>query len=53
MPVNFKQLIHEGDMSQNVYLQPDDFIYLPSALATDSWPGKAARATWSRELLFA
>jgi protein involved in polysaccharide export with SLBB domain len=35
MPVNFKRLIHEGDMSQNVYLQPDDFIYLPSALATE------------------
>lgn len=34
MPINFKKLIHEGEMSQNVYLQPDDFVYLPSALAT-------------------
>lgn len=35
LPVNFKRLIHEGDMSQNIYLQSDDFVYLPSALATE------------------
>ena len=35
MPVNFNRLIHEGDMSQNVYLEPDDFVYLPSALASE------------------
>ena len=35
MPVNFKKLIHEGDLSQNIYLEPDDFIYLPSALSTE------------------
>ena len=35
LPVNFKTLIHGGDMSQNVYLEPDDFIFLPSALATE------------------
>ncbi len=35
MPVNFKKLIHEGDLSQNIYLEPDDFVYLPSALATE------------------
>ena len=35
LPVNFKKLIHEGDMAQNVYLEPDDFIYLPSALSTE------------------
>ncbi len=29
--VDFNRLLREGDMSQNVYLQPDDFIYLPSA----------------------
>lgn len=34
MPVNFKKLVHEGDTSQNIYLQPDDFVYLPSAMAT-------------------
>jgi protein involved in polysaccharide export with SLBB domain len=34
LPVNFKSLIHEGDLSQNIYLQPDDFVFLPSALST-------------------
>jgi protein involved in polysaccharide export with SLBB domain len=29
--VDFSRLLREGDMSQNVYLQPNDFIYLPSA----------------------
>jgi len=35
LPVNFKKLIHEGDMSQNIYLESDDFIFLPSALASE------------------
>ena len=35
LPVNFKKLLREGDMSQNIYLQPDDFIYLPSALSKE------------------
>lgn len=35
MPVDFHKLIHEGDLSQNVYLEPDDFIYLPSALSSE------------------
>lgn len=35
LPVDFKRLIHEGDMSQNIYLEPDDFLYLPSALSTE------------------
>lgn len=30
LPVNFERLLREGDMSQNIYLQPDDFVYLPS-----------------------
>jgi protein involved in polysaccharide export with SLBB domain len=29
--VDFNRLLREGDMSQNVYLQPNDFVYLPSA----------------------
>lgn len=28
--VDFRRLLREGDMSQNIYLQPDDFIYLPA-----------------------
>ena len=35
LPVNFHQLIREGDTSQNIYLEPDDFIYLPSSLSSE------------------
>ena len=35
LPVNFSQLLTQGDLSQNIYLQPDDFIYFPSAAAQD------------------
>lgn len=31
LPVNFQKLLRQGDMSQNIYLQPDDFVYLPSS----------------------
>ena len=31
VPVDFEKLMGEGDLSQNIYLQPDDFIYVPSA----------------------
>lgn len=34
LPVSFERLLH-GDLSQNIYLQPDDFIYFPSAAARD------------------
>jgi protein involved in polysaccharide export with SLBB domain len=29
--VDFERLLRQGDLSQNIYLQPDDFVYLPSA----------------------
>jgi polysaccharide export outer membrane protein len=29
--VDFKKLLYQGDMSQNIYLQPDDMVYLPSS----------------------
>jgi polysaccharide biosynthesis/export protein len=35
LPVNFERLLLEGDLSQNIYLEPDDFIYFPSAAARD------------------
>ena len=35
IPVNFHQLLREGDTSQNIFLQPDDFIYLPSSLSSE------------------
>jgi len=33
MRVDFSKLLHHGDFSQNVYLRPDDFIYLRSGVS--------------------
>jgi len=30
VPVDFQRLLRDGDLSQNVYLQPGDFIFMPS-----------------------
>jgi protein involved in polysaccharide export with SLBB domain len=35
VPVNFERLLKRGDLSQNIYLQPDDFIYLRPATARE------------------
>lgn len=35
LPVNFQRLLRVGDTSQNLYLEPDDFIYLPSSLSSE------------------
>ncbi|PYI81878.1 MAG: hypothetical protein DME26_19080 [Verrucomicrobia bacterium] len=35
LPVDFYRLLREGDTSQNIYLRPDDFVYVPSALAQE------------------
>jgi len=35
LPIDFAELINKGDMSQNIYLQPDDFVYFPSSLERD------------------
>ncbi|MDB6028619.1 MAG: Polysaccharide export protein [Verrucomicrobiales bacterium] len=29
LPVDFHRLMQEGDLSQNIYLEPDDFVYMP------------------------
>ncbi len=44
LPVDFRRLLQEGDASQNVYLQPDDFVYVPSALAQEVYVLGAVRA---------
>lgn len=31
LPVDFQLLLRDGALAQNIYLQPDDFIFLPSA----------------------
>lgn len=35
LPVDFHRLLREGDMSQNIFLHPDDFVYVPSAVARE------------------
>jgi polysaccharide export outer membrane protein len=43
LPVDFRRLVREGDLSQNIYLQPDDFVYLPTATARDVYVLGAVR----------
>jgi polysaccharide export outer membrane protein len=43
LPVNFSNLLLRGDTSQNIYLEPDDFIYLPSTLSRDIYVLGAVR----------
>jgi len=35
LPVDMAKLLRDGDLSHNIYLQPNDFIYLPSALTNE------------------
>lgn len=35
IPVDFQRLLREGDLSQNIYLESGDYLYLPSALSTE------------------
>lgn len=34
LPINFVKLVRDGDASQNIYLQHNDYIYIPSAQAS-------------------
>ena len=43
LPVSFDRLLRQGDMSQNIYLQPDDFIYFPSSVSRDIYVLGAVR----------
>lgn len=35
LPVDLHRLLNEGDLSQNIYLQPDDFVYFTPAYARE------------------
>ncbi len=35
LPVNFTRLLRQGDMAHNIYLEPDDLVYLPSAVSQE------------------
>jgi polysaccharide biosynthesis/export protein len=43
VPVDFQRLLEHGDMSQNIYLQPDDFVYVPSGAAREIYLFGAVR----------
>lgn len=44
LPVDFARLLREGDMSQNIYLKSEDFVYVPSASAREIYVLGAVRA---------
>jgi protein involved in polysaccharide export with SLBB domain len=44
LPVDFQRLLKMGDMSQNIYLQPDDFVYVPSSLVNEVYVLGAVRS---------
>jgi len=44
LPVDFQRLLEHGDMSQNIYLQPDDFIFVPSGAAREIYLFGAVRS---------
>lgn len=35
LPVDFRKLLHEGDMSRNIEVEPNDFIYIASTISND------------------
>ena len=35
MDVDFRKLFHEGDLTQNIGLEPDDYIYIPSSIVNE------------------
>ena len=35
LPVDFQRLMNRGDLSQNIYLQPDDFVYFAPAYSSE------------------
>ncbi len=35
LPVNFRRLLHEGDMKFNIEIEPNDFIYIASNISND------------------
>ncbi len=42
IPVDFQKLLRDGDLNQNIWLEPNDFIYLPSSLSNEVYVMGAA-----------
>jgi protein involved in polysaccharide export with SLBB domain len=43
LSVDFYRLLHDGDASQNIYLEPNDFVYLPSTVSQEVYVLGAVR----------
>ena len=43
LPIDLGALIQRGDMSQNIFLQADDFVYFPSSMSRDIYVLGAVR----------
>ena len=50
MPVDFAKLYLDGDLSQNVQLEPDDYIYLASALRNEFYVVGAVQVQGAQQL---
>jgi protein involved in polysaccharide export with SLBB domain len=35
LPVDFRRLLHDGDMTRNIEIEPNDFIYVASTISND------------------
>ena len=35
VPVDFQRLFSQGDLSQNILIEPDDYLYFPSSIANE------------------
>lgn len=44
LPVDFQKLFDHGDTSQNIYLQPGDYVYIPSSLNSNLYVLGAVRS---------
>lgn len=51
LPVDFYQLLREGDMSQNIFLQPGDFVYVPSSTVREVYVLGAVRVPQTVEFV--
>lgn len=43
VPINFEKLFHEGDLSQNLQIEPDDYLYFPSTALKEIYVVGAVR----------
>ena len=43
IPINFEKLFHEGDLSQNLQIEPDDYLYFPSTALKEIYVVGAVR----------